>query len=81
MKNNNFFNSITQIALPFFTVGAQIATAFKYPQWGLIINLIAQPFWIYSSWKSYKGAGQIGIFITSIIFTVVTIVGIINYWL
>ncbi len=62
------------------TIGAQIAIALKYPQWGLIINLASQPFWLYSSWKSYKEAGQIGILITTVIFTVITILGIINYW-
>ena len=68
-KESNLFNKITQIALPVLTISVQIAIAFKMPQWGLIINLIAQPFWIYSAWKSYKQAGQIGILITAIIVT------------
>ncbi len=80
MNKQKIFNTLTQIALPSLTIGAQIATALKYPQFGLIINLIAQPFWLYSSYKAYRQAGQIGILITSIIFTLVTAGGIINYW-
>ncbi|MCL5410999.1 MAG: hypothetical protein M1324_04080 [Patescibacteria group bacterium] len=80
MKNSKVFNNIAQIALPLLTIGAQVATSLKFPQWGLIINLTAQPFWFYSSWKSFKQAGQIGILITTVIFTIVTALGIINYW-
>ncbi|KKP60566.1 MAG: hypothetical protein UR56_C0022G0013 [Candidatus Roizmanbacteria bacterium GW2011_GWC2_34_23] len=40
-KNKSLFNTITQIAIPVLTVGTQIAIALKYPQWGLVINLIS----------------------------------------
>ena len=81
MKNNkSLFNTITQVAIPVLTVGTQIAIALKYPQWGLVINLIAQPFWIYSAWKSYKKAGQIGLFITTVLVTIVISLGIVNYF-
>jgi len=81
MNNKKLFNLITQIAIPVLTVSTQIAIALKYPQWGLIINMIAQPFWLYSSWKAYKKAGQIGIFITTILITFIIGFGIVNYWL
>jgi len=81
MKNKDIFNNITQVALPLLTIGGQAATALKFPQWGLIIGLMVQPFWFYAAWKSFKQAGQIGILITTIIFTIVTAFGIINYWL
>lgn len=81
MDNKKLFDSLTQYAIPSLTIGAQIAVAAKYPQWGLIISLISQPFWLYSSWKSYKQAGQIGILITTIIFIIVTVVGLVNYWI
>jgi hypothetical protein len=81
MKNNKVFNNIAQIALPLLTIGAQVATSLKFPQWGLIIGLMVQPFWFYAAWKSFKQAGQIGILITTIIFTIVTAFGIANYWL
>jgi hypothetical protein len=80
MSKEKVFNLVTQFALPGLTIGAQVATSLKYPQFGLIINLFAQPFWLYSSWKAYKQAGQAGIFITTIIFTIITAMGIINYW-
>jgi len=79
-KKEKLFNNVAQFALPGLTIGAQIATSLKYPRFGLIINLMAQPFWLYSSWKAYKQAGQIGILITTIIFTIITAMGIINYW-
>ena len=80
MSKEKLFNLVTQFALPGLTIGAQVATSLKYPQFGLIINLLAQPFWLYSSWKAWKQAGQAGILITTIIFTIITAVGIINYW-
>lgn len=82
MKSGNMlFNTLTQIAIPVLTVATQIAIAVKLPQWGLVINMLAQPFWIYSAWKAYKKAGQIGLFITTILVTIVIGLGIINYWI
>lgn len=79
-KDKSLFNTITQVAIPVLTVGTQIAIALKYPQWGLVINLISQPFWIYSSWKAYKKAGQVGLLATTLMVTVVIILGIVNYF-
>ena len=81
MNNEKIFNLLTQFAIPILTISTQIAIALKYPQWGLVINMVAQPFWIYSGWKAYKKAGQIGLFITTIIITIVIGLGIINYWM
>lgn len=80
MKNEKMFDTITQIAIPVLTIGAQIIIAFKLPQWALFVMLVAQPFWLYSTWKAYKKAGQIGMFINTVIFSMVTIFGIVNYW-
>lgn len=77
---NDFFNKITQFALPIFTILSQIMVASKHPDIGLIINLMVQPFWIYSSWKAYKEAKQIGMLLTTIIYTVITAMGVVNYW-
>ena len=79
-KNKSLFNMVTQVAIPVLTVGTQIAIALKYPQWGLVINLISQPFWIYSSWKAYKKAGQVGLLVTTIMVTIVICLGIVNYF-
>ena len=80
-NSKQLFNNLTQIAIPVLTIATQIAIALKYPQWGLIINLFAQPFWIYSAWKAYKKAGQIGLLITTVLVTIVIGLGILNYWL
>ena len=77
----SLFDQITQFAIPVFTISAQLLMAAKLPQWGLIVNLISQPFWIYSTWKSYKKAGQSGILINTILYTLVTAAGVVNYWL
>ena len=76
----NYFDKATQILLPFFTIAGFTLTALKQPQWGLISNLIAQMFWIPSSYKAWKQAGQIGIFATTIIITAITLFGVANYW-
>lgn len=75
------FNKITQVALPTLTITSQFLVAAKLPGWGLAINLMAQPFWLYASWKSYKQAGQIGLLITTILYTSVTALGVVNYWI
>jgi hypothetical protein len=76
----NFFKLLTQILIPVLTISGQIALAFKLPQWALLLTLIAQPFWIYSSWIAFKDAKQIGMFINSLIFAAVTLFGFLNYW-
>ncbi len=80
-QKNNSFNTLTQFAVPALTIGAQAATALKFPEWGLIINMLAQPFWIYSAWKAYQKAGQVGMLITVIVVTIILAVGIVNYWI
>lgn len=74
------FNSLTQVCVVLFTILGFLLTAFKHPEWGLISNLVAQPFWLYSSYKSWKNAGQIGAFITTWIILAVILWGVINYW-
>lgn len=81
MSKEKTFNSVAQMAIPVMTIGGQIAIALKFPAWGLIIALASQPFWLYSSWKSYRQAGQIGIFINTVVFSIVTAFGVINYWI
>ena len=78
--NRNMFDLVTQFAIPVFTIGGQVVISLKFPLWGLVLLLLAQPFWLYSSWKSYKQAGQIGMFVNTVLFTGITIFGIVNYW-
>lgn len=80
-KTHSPLDTISQFAIPTFTLGAQLALSMKYPEWALILNMVAQPFWLYSSWQSYKNAGQVGILITTLAFSLITAIGIVNYWL
>ena len=73
-------NNIVQIGLILFTSLGFLLTSLKLPQYGLILSLIAQIFWMYSSYKAWKNANQIGMFINTIIITLIVLWGIINYW-
>ena len=55
-KQKPRFDILTQRAIPTLTIGGQIIVALKLPGRGLLINLCAQPFRFYSSWKAYKQA-------------------------
>ena len=72
---------VTQVVIPVLTIGAQILVSLKLPEWGIVVNLMAQPFWIYSTYRAYKKAGQVGLLINSVVFTLVLIGGLVNYWL
>lgn len=80
MKKRSLFDYLTQFIIPGLTISTHIAVASKCPQWGLVINMLAQPFWIYSGWKAYKEAQQIGFFVTTILTTIIIGIGIVNYW-
>ena len=75
-----FFDKITQFLLPILTITGFLLISLKRPELGLIANLVAQVFWLYSGWQAWKKAGQIGIFITGVIITSIVIYGVINYW-
>ncbi|HZE87098.1 MAG TPA: hypothetical protein VE090_02710 [Methylomirabilota bacterium] len=79
-KKQILFNKLTQFLLPTLTILGFALTSFKKPELGLIFNLLAQIFWLYASWQAWKKAGQVGIFITTLIITVIVSYGIINYW-
>lgn len=80
MHKGKIIDSAAQVLLPVLTLGSQAATSLKFPDYGLVLNLLAQPFWLYSTWKSWKSANQIGMFINTVIFTIITFFGIVNYW-
>lgn len=73
-------NNFVQICLTVFTILGFSLTAYKLPQYGLISNFIAQIFWLYSSYRAWRDAKQIGIFITTIFITFIVLWGITNYW-
>ena len=81
-QNNEWvFNNFMQFGLVGFTMLGFLLTSLKLPEYGLIANLISEVFWLYSTYKAWKGANQLGMFINTLIVTVILIFGIINYWL
>ncbi|MEK7559557.1 MAG: hypothetical protein AAB521_04595 [Patescibacteria group bacterium] len=79
-KKVNYFNQMTQVLLPGLTILGFALTAIKKPEYGLIASLFSEIFWLYSGWQAWKKAGQIGIFITTLIITVIVAYGVVNYW-
>lgn len=80
MKKKEIFDRLTQICLPTFTILGFAFTSLKKPELGLIFNLAAQVFWLYSSYQAWKKADQVGIFVTTLAITAILIYGVINYW-
>ncbi len=74
-------NALMQIGLIGSTVIGFLLISLKFPEYGTIVNLISQVFWLYSGYKAWREAGQVGVFIVSILITLVLIVGVVNYWI
>ena len=81
MKKYLTINTLAQIGLVIFSILGFLLTSLKLPQYGLISALISEIFWLYSSYKAWKEANQIGIFITTIVITFIVLFGVINYWI
>ena len=81
MKIYFTLNNFAQVGLVLFTMLGFLLTSLKLPAYGLIFNLIAQIFWVYSSYKAWKNANQIGMFINTVLITLIVLWGIINYWI
>jgi hypothetical protein len=79
-KKKDKFNIFIQFGLITFTVLGYILISLKLPAYGLIAALVSEIFWLYSSYKAWKNANQIGMFINTIIITITVAYGIINYW-
>ncbi len=78
-RESSLFDKATQVLLPTLTVGGLLLVSLKLPVYGLTLTLAAQIFWFYAAWKAWHEAGQIGIFVTTVAMTIVTILGLINY--
>lgn len=72
---------IVQVCLPTSTILGFLLISLKLPQYGVIISLISQIFWLYASYKAWKSANQFGIFINTILSTLIFAYGVINYWI
>ena len=81
MKKYLTFNALAQVCLVFFTSLGFLLTSLKMPEYGLISNLLAQVFWIYSTYRAWKEADQVGTFVNTIITTVIIVAGVVNYWI
>ena len=71
---------ISQLGIAFFGVIAiwlSQDTRYNSRKWSSVFGLIGQPFWFYSAWTTQ----QWGIFVLSILYTWVWLVGFRNYWL
>jgi hypothetical protein len=77
---NKTLNLLIQFGLVGFTATGFLLTALKLPQYGLVANLAGQVFWLYSSYRAWRDAEQIGIFIVSVCVTLILAFGVVNYW-
>lgn len=79
-RAEKYWNWTVQVCLPTFTVGGFLLESMKLPQWGVVVSLISQIFWLYASYKAWRSAKQIGIFVNTILSTLIFAYGVINYW-
>lgn len=79
-KEGSIMHLSTQVLLPTLTALGFLLTSLKKPQYGLLVNFVSQFFWFYASWKAWKEAKQIGVFITTVIIFLIVTFGVINYW-
>lgn len=78
--DKNGLNVVMQIGLTTFTIGGFLLTAMKLPEYGLLSMLVSQVFWFYSSYRAWREARQIGIFLTTVAISCIVLWGVINYW-
>ncbi len=81
MKKLLTLNALMQVGLVGFTGLGFLLTSLKLPQYGVVANLISQIFWLYSAYKAWRHADQVGILIATICITLILVGGVANYWL
>ncbi len=74
-------NTLMQAGLIVFTVAGFLLTSLRLPDYGVIANLISQAFWLYSSYRAWREANQVGMFVCNILITFIVFYGVGNYWL
>ncbi|HEY4522588.1 MAG TPA: hypothetical protein VJH91_03085 [Candidatus Paceibacterota bacterium] len=75
-----WWEKIVQVCLPATTLFGFLLISMEMPEWGVIVSLFSQIFWLYSSYRAWHQAGQLGIFVNTIISTMIFAYGVINYW-
>jgi hypothetical protein len=79
-RGMEIWNVVVQICMPGFTILGFFLVSVKLPQYGVIAGLISEIFWLYGSYRAWKQAKQIGIFINTILATIIFAYGVLNYW-
>ena len=79
-KGMRVWNATVQVCVPGLTALGFLLISMKQPGYGVIVSLFSQIFWLYSSYKAWKTAGQVGIFVNTVISTLIFAYGVINYW-
>jgi hypothetical protein len=74
------FNKVTQFLLPVLTLGGMLLISLKHPGLGLVLAFLAQPFWLYSTYRAWKKEGQIGMFVNTLAYAAITGFGVVNYY-
>lgn len=69
-----------QVCIPTLTLLGFLLVSMEMPAYGVVVSLSAQPFWLYSAYRSWKDAKQVGIFVNSVMATVIFAYGVLNYW-
>lgn len=81
MRPGGILTKISQWAIPFFTLGGVLLISLKQPGLGLVSNLIAQPFWLYETYWTWKRLGQWGMFLNTVAYSGIVLFGVINYFI
>lgn len=70
-----------QVLLPLLTLTGMALNATRHPAAALLFTAAAQPPWLLSSFRAWRHAGQVGMFLTSVAAAVISACGVANYWL
>jgi hypothetical protein len=68
-------DTISQYAIPLFTLSGIFLIARKV-KWGFLLALIAQPFWLFTSYVH----GQWGVFFNTMVYTSIVLYGVYNWF-
>lgn len=69
---------MTQFALALLTcISIGLFASKRLYKWGFVVGLLTQPFWLYDT---YYGVDKWGMFIVSIVVSLMYIWGLMNHW-
>ena len=81
MVGKRIWEVAVQVCIPLFTILGFLLVSLKLPEYGVISGLLSQPFWMYSAYKAWREANQVGILVNTVLATLIFSYGVINYWL